>query len=94
MTDTEGQAREALKAQGFKAPGPKLIQHVMDAIARDEEGMPAGERHHGFDPAELRTDTPELGDLAGAPGATEMSYAIADVLTKALRYVNDDPADS
>jgi len=56
--------------------------------------MPAGERHHGFDPAELRTDTPELGDLAGAPGATEMSYAIADVLTKALRYVNDDTADS
>jgi len=88
MTDSKDQAQEALKAQGFTAPGPKLIQRVMDAIARDEEGMPAGERFHRFDPAELLADTPELGDLANAPDA------IADVLTKALRYVNDDTADS
>ncbi len=97
MTDMEGQAREALKAQGFKAPGPKLIQHVMDAVARREEETPAGERVHKFDYAELLADTPELMDRTEGPMTNpgfETANAIADVVNKALAYVFDDDAES
>jgi hypothetical protein len=59
---TEERARKALEAQGFKAPGPKLIEFVTDVVARAEEGMPAGWRRHQFDAAELLADTPELLD--------------------------------
>jgi hypothetical protein len=80
-------AVDALKAQGFRRPGPKLIERVMDAIARAEEETPAGERRYEYDYAELLTDTPELvnrteGPLEGA----EISRVLADVLNKALRY--------
>ena len=94
---TQQQAREALEDQGFKAPGPLLIQHVMDALAREQEGTPAGERVFRFDYAELLTDTPELIDRTEGPlteAGTEMGRVVADVLSKALRYVLDDVDDS
>src|SRR5215208_919910 len=93
---TEQRAREALDAQGFTNPGPKLIELVTDAIARHEEDTPAGERIHQFDYAELLADTPELLDRTEGPmtnpgGAT--SDVIADVITRALDYVFDDDDD-
>ena len=89
MTNAEDRARDALEAQGFKAPGPKLIEVVTDMVARGEEGMPAGSRTHPFHPAELLADTPELRDRAGA--GTEPSYVLADVLDKAYAYVFEEP---
>jgi hypothetical protein len=90
---TVERACEALEAQGFKTPGPKLIEEVLDAIAREEEGLPAGVRIHKFDYAEFLADTPELGDRTQGPltdPATATSTAIADVLSKAIAYVFDD----
>ena len=90
---TAQRAREALEAQGFKAPGRGLIQLVTDAIASVEEGMPAGGRIHTFDYVDLAVDTPELIDRTDGPltdPGTEISYALADVLTKALDYVFSD----
>jgi hypothetical protein len=57
----------ALEAQGFRSPGPKLIERVMDAIGRVEEETPAGERRHEYDYAELLADTPELVDRTEGP---------------------------
>ncbi len=96
---TEQRAREALAAQGFKAPGPKLVERVMDAIARAEETTPAGVRTHQFDYAELLADTPELVDRTDGPlkdPGTEVSYALADVFNRAIEYVfeDDDEPDS
>jgi len=91
---TEERAREALEVQGFHDPGPKLIQLVMDAVARREEETPAGERVHKFDYAELLADTPELVDRTSGPltaPGTETSYAIANVLNKAMAYLDDEP---
>ena len=34
MTNAEDQARDALEAQGFKTPGPKLVEVVTDMVAR------------------------------------------------------------
>jgi hypothetical protein len=92
-TMTVRRAREALEAQGFKTPGPKLIEEVLDAIGREEEVQPAGVRIHKFDYAELLADTPELVDRTQGPltdPATATSTAIADVLNKAIAYVFDD----
>ena len=50
-------AREALEAQGVTAAGPKLIELVMDAIARVEEGQPGGVRLHNLDYGALLADT-------------------------------------
>ena len=95
---TEQRAREAFKAQGFEAPGPKLIEEVMNAIAREEEGQTAGVRIHQFDNAELLADTPELVDRTEGPQtdpATETSIAISGVLHEAIGYVFDrNSADS
>jgi hypothetical protein len=90
---TDERAREALKAQGFKAPGPKLIEHVTDAIARREEGQPAGERTFRFDFAGLLADTPELVDRTEGPltdPGTEASYVIAGILNTAIAYLFPD----
>jgi hypothetical protein len=91
---TEARAREALEAQGFTKPGPKLIREVMDAIAREEEGRPtAGERVHNVDYAELLADTPELLDRTGGPLTTpgpETAAVLADVLNKAIAHVFDE----
>lgn len=92
-TMTVRRAREALESQGFKTPGPKLIEEVLDAIGREEEGQPPGVRIHKFDYAELLADTPELVDRTQGPltdPATATSTAIADVLNKAIAYVFDD----
>ena len=89
MTNAEDRARDALEAQGFKAPGPKLIEVVTDMVARGEEGMPPGSRGHKFDPAELLDDTPELRDRAGA--GTGPSYVLVNVLNKAYIYVFEEP---
>jgi hypothetical protein len=79
---TEERAREALEAQGFREPAPMLIAHVADALAREQEGRPAGVRTHEFDYAALLADTPELVDRTEGrltdPG-TETSYVLADV---------------
>ena len=94
---TKQQAREALKDQGITNPGPMLIAHVLDALARVEEETPAGVRRHGFDPGEMLTDTPELLDRTDGPLTdpnTELSYVIADVINKALRYTLNDVDDS
>jgi len=93
---TTQQAREALEAQGFRAPGPQLIQRVADAIEHADTG-PAGERHHQFDYAELLADTPELIDRTEGPltdPGTATSHALADVLNKALEYAREDEPDS
>ena len=89
----EQPAREALEAQGFTRPGPKLVESVMDAIAREQEQTPAGTRVHGFDAVELFTDTPELLDRTTGPlenPGTELAYVLADVLDKAKAYVLDE----
>jgi len=94
---TDQRAREALEDQGFKAPGPLLIQHVTDALAREQEGTPAGDRVFKFDYAEMLADTPELIDRTEGPltnPGNEMGRVVADVLTKALRYTLDDVDDS
>ena len=95
---TEERAREALEAQGFNAPGPKLVDEVMHAIAREEAGQAGGVRIHQFDYAELLADTPELVDRsegAQTDPATETSKAISGVLHEAIGYVfDDDSADS
>ena len=65
MTNAEDRARDALEAQGFKAPGPKLHRSRDGHGRAGEEGMPSGSRTHEFDDAELLADTPELRDRAG-----------------------------
>jgi hypothetical protein len=92
MTDTRDKAREALEAQGFESPGPQLLQRVTDALAREEEGIPAGVRTFSLDPREMLADTPELLDRIHGPG-TQMQQVVADVITKALRYVLEDVTD-
>ena len=92
MTHTEDRAREALEAQGFKAPGPEPIQLLTDAIATAEAGLPAGGRVR-FDYVEVLVDTPELIDRTDGPltdPGSEISHAVEDVLTDALNYVLDD----
>jgi hypothetical protein len=93
MTSKHDQAREALAAQGFTRPGPKLIELVVAAMAREKEGPPAGVRRHGFDPGELLADTPELLDRTTGPmtnPGTEMSFAAADVITNAMAHLSGD----
>lgn len=88
---TTQQAREALEAQGFKAPGPKLIQRVADTLEQADDA-PAGERRYQFDYAEVLADTPELIDRTDGPmtdPGTETSYALAEVLNKAYTYVSE-----
>ena len=90
---TEERARDALRAQRFTAPGPKLVGLVVDAIARKEEQLPAGVRYHSFDYAELFADTPELVDRTEGrltDPATDVSYVIANVITEAIKYVFDE----
>jgi hypothetical protein len=95
---TEERARAALEAQGFDAPGPKLVDEVTNAIAREEAGSTGGVRIHQFDYAELLADTPELVDRTEGPQtdpATETSIAISGVLHEAIGYVFDrNSADS
>ncbi len=91
---TTQQAREALEAQGFRAPGPKLIQHVADAIERAGTTSPAGERIHEFDYAELLADTPELIDRTEGPltaPGTETARVLADVINEAVEHAYDGP---
>ncbi len=85
-------AVEALSAQGIATPGP-LLQHVRDAVARDAEELPAGERTHPFDYAALFADTPELIDRTEGPlkdPGTAMSYVMAEVINETLRYLEED----
>ena len=94
---TDQRAREALEAQGFRSPGPVLIEQVRNAIARNEEQTPAGIRTHQFDAAVLLADTPELLDRTEGPlhdpGAA-VSRVLTDVVTKALHHEPDDDQDS
>ena len=85
-------ACEALEAQGFKAPGPKLIEHVMDAIAREEESPVGGERIHTFNYHELLADTPELVDRTEGPltDGTGTARLVAGIINDAKAYVFDD----
>ena len=93
---TTQQARDALHAQGFKAPGPKLIQRVADTITQSDDA-PSGEHIHQFDYAELLADTPELIDHTDGPmtdPGTETSYVLADVLNQAYAHHLEDDSDS
>jgi hypothetical protein len=84
---SEVRARRALEAQGFREPGPKLIELVADAIARGEEHLPAGQRTIRFHFAEILADTPELADRAEGPltnARAEGSDIIEDVISHAL----------
>jgi hypothetical protein len=84
---SEVRARRALAAQGFREPGPKLIELVADAIARGEEHLPAGQRTIRFHFTELLGDTPELADRAEGPLTTaraEGSDIIEDVISHAV----------
>ena len=87
---TEERAREALLAQGFEAPGPKLVEMVADAIVRIGEQLPAGERRFRFSGAELLEDTPELINRTHGPlrdPDAELLPVVLDVLSKARDYV-------
>jgi len=87
---TEQRAREALEAQGFNAPGPKLVDELMNAIAKEEEAEAAAVRVHQFDYGELLADTPELADRTDGPltdPATATSKAVAKVLDEAIVHV-------
>jgi hypothetical protein len=79
---TTDKALEALRAQGITSPGPKLLEAAADAIAREEEQLPAGVRVHELDPAELLADTPELE-----------GRSLEDVLTKAVNYRHRERPD-
>jgi hypothetical protein len=69
-----------------------LIEYVMDAIARQEEGPPAGERIHRFNFHELLTDTPKLVDRTEGPLAdgTETARLLASILKEATTYAFDE----
>jgi hypothetical protein len=64
---SQDRAVEAVHAQGITTPGPVLLGLVRDAIAREAEGLPGGERRHQLDYAELLADTPELMDRNRRP---------------------------
>jgi hypothetical protein len=82
-------ACEALEAQGFKAPGPKLIEHVMDAIAREEESPVGASASTPSTAHELLADTPELVDRTEGPltDGTETARLVAGIINepRALR---------
>ena len=94
---TDDLAREALEAQGFKAPGPKLIRLVTDALVREEELAGAEARTDPFSFSAIASDTPELLDRTEGPltdSRTELSRVISGVLTEAIRYVLEAESDS
>ena len=94
---TDDLAREALEAQGFKAPGPKLIRLVTDALVREEELAGAEARTDPFSFSAIVSDTPELLDRTDGPltdSRTELSRVISGVLTEAIRYVLEAESDS
>jgi hypothetical protein len=94
---TDDLAREALEAQGFKAPGPKLIRLVTDALVREEELAGAEARTDPFSFSAIVSDTPELLDRTEGPltdSLTELSRVISGVLTEAIRYVLEAESDS
>lgn len=87
-------ATEALGAQGITAPGPVLLQIVRDAIALNEEQLPAGDGRRRFEPADLVADRPELVDrtsstLQGDDLRNETALLVADVPNKVLRYLEE-----
>ena len=87
--------REALEAQGFKAPGPKLVRLVTDALVREEEVAEA--RTDPFSFSAIVSDTPELLDRTEGPiseSRTEISRVLAGVITEAIRYVLEDEPHS
>jgi hypothetical protein len=86
-------ALEALEAQGFKAPGPKLIRLVTDALVREEELAGAEARTDPFSFSAIISDTPELLDRTKGPrkdSPAEVSRVLSGVLTEAIRYVLED----
>jgi transposase len=90
-------ALEALEAQGFKAPGPKLIRLVTDALVREEELAGAEARTDPFSFSAIISDTPELLDRAKGPrkdSPAEVSRVLSGVLTEAIRYVLEDEQES
>jgi hypothetical protein len=90
-------AREALEAQGFKAPGPKLVRLVTDALVREEELAGAEARTDPFSFSAILSDTPELFDRTEGPltdSRTEIARVLSGVLTEAIRYVLEDESDS
>jgi hypothetical protein len=94
---TDDLVREALEAQGFKAPGPKLIRLVTDALVREEELAVAEARTDPFSFSAIVSDTPELLDRTEGPRAgspTEISRVLSVVLTEAIRYVLEDESNT
>jgi hypothetical protein len=90
LSMTDDLAREALEAQGFKAPGPKLIRLVTDALVREEELGGAEARTDPFSFSAIVSDTPELLDRTEGPirdSRTEISRVLSGVLTDAINYV-------
>ena len=94
MTDLTDRAREALEAQGFNDPGPKLTGLVMDAVAREQEETPAGVRIHRLEDADLRellADTPELEDHPlKSPTTPNWGEVLADIINEAKNYILHD----
>ena len=93
---TEDLARDALAAQGFETPGPRLVQMVASALAR-EERTGAQARTDPFSFSAILFDTPEL--LARTEGSqeasrTEISRVLAGILTEAIRYAREREVSS
>jgi hypothetical protein len=94
---TDDLAREALEAQGFRAPGPKLVRLVTDALVREEELAGAEARTDPFSFSAIVADTPELLDRTEGPltdSRTELSRVISGVLTEAIRFVLETESES
>ena len=90
-------AREALEAQGFKAPGPKLVRLVTDALVREEELAVAEARTEPFSFTEILADTPELMDRTDGPltdSRADIARVLSGVLTEAIRYVLEDASSA